>query len=69
VNPEAWVGGKIGVTRRRPDKSAWRVERPTGSPQGERSELSGNINKLDPGYRIKSGTGPAGVTIYSGVPD
>jgi len=24
------------------------------------------IKKLDPGYRIKSGTGPAGVTTYSG---
>ena len=28
-------------SRRMPDKSAWRVERPNGGPQGERSESSG----------------------------
>ena len=47
-----------------PDKSVWRVERPEGGPLGERSESSRKTNKLDPGYRIKSGTGPAGVTTY-----
>ncbi len=34
-----------------PDKSARRVERPEGGPQGERSESSREINKLDPGLR------------------
>jgi hypothetical protein len=48
--------------RRRPDKSAWRVERPEGGPQGERSESSRVFNVLDAGYRIKSGTGTAGMT-------
>ena len=37
--------------RRMPDKSAWRVERPEGGPQDERSESSRAINKLDPGLR------------------
>jgi len=34
-----------------PDKSAWRVERSRGGPQGERSESSREIKKLDPGLR------------------
>jgi len=34
-----------------PDKSARRVERPEGGPQGERSESSRGINNLDPGLR------------------
>ena len=34
---------------RGPDKSASRIERPKGGPQGERSESSREINKLDPG--------------------
>jgi hypothetical protein len=51
-----------------PDKSAWRVERPEGGPQGERSESSRVFNALDAGYRIKSGTGPAGMTNISEVP-
>jgi hypothetical protein len=34
-----------------PDKSARRVERPEGGPQGERSESSREIKKLDPGLR------------------
>ena len=34
-----------------PDKSARRVERPEGGPQGERSEASREIKKLDPGLR------------------
>jgi hypothetical protein len=41
-----------------PDKSARRVERPEGGPQGERSESSREINQLDPAF--------AGVTTYSG---
>jgi hypothetical protein len=38
------------VIPRMPDKSARRVERPQGGPQGERSESS-KINSLDPGFR------------------
>jgi hypothetical protein len=34
-----------------PDKSASRVERPKGGPQGEQSESSREVNKLDPGIR------------------
>jgi hypothetical protein len=34
-----------------PDKSAWCVERPRGGPQGERSESSREIKKLNPGLR------------------
>ncbi len=34
-----------------PDKSARRVERPEGGPQGERSESSRRNSKLDPGLR------------------
>ena len=37
--------------RRWPDKSARRVARPEGGPQGERSESSRKISTLDPGLR------------------
>ena len=33
-----------------------------GGPQGERSESYRVFSALDAGYRIKSGTGPAGMT-------
>jgi hypothetical protein len=41
----------ISSSRRMPDKSAGRVERPEGGLKGERSESSMVINRLDAGLR------------------